>query len=792
VRRLILSFIILLLFSSTAYAFSGGSGTSGDPWQVSNITEVQDIDNNTAYYNDYFVLANNINASETSSWNGGAGFDPIGNLSDPFTGHFNGNGFTISNLYIDRPTEYYTGLFSYTNAANVYDLTLSSVDVTGDSGVGALSGYISSSTTITNVHTSGQVNAENHGGGLVGRVMGNDNVISKCSSDTDVVGYGTSRQYMGGLFAATYSSNNCLTVSNSYATGDVSGYHNIGGLGGSAGLSSTCSISNCYSTGTVSGITYYGGLTGSGTPSGDSSLSYWDTITSGQATSAFGTGKTTAQMQTQSTFTSWDFDNIWRMEGYPTLTPSNNFYVSPGNITLRPTAPPLLHNLELEMYRTGSYSYGITIATDSNYVNTAYEANPTAYPMVNYTVNISLTEDTYYMKIISYDDDTDEIETVERIFTIDDVYDLGETSVGGTIYYTSSGTLTPIKGAKVTVYNDTYSADYITTSSGYYQFLGLADNETYYIIASKDGYETSTLNIITPLYNTTVNKNIILEEENAPNYITPHYVKFIVKSVFGSVHEDVLVTVYVDDSATSSYSGYTGSDGAIGFELSETTYYRITFYKAGIIDTENYYYPINDEYTIYTTKFDDIVEDDENVYEDITISVSKEEIDSTNAYINFTYLDDSESTDALVVYINQSNVTSMGQDTIKSVDMGAVSDTSHSFTVSSYSGESYYVTFKINSSVYGDVTRIYSVNFEPVDQYEFGDGAYLWIFTCVLVLIACATTATSLGMGAILMIGISWAFKGMGFIPQIDAINLIVATILAIGYNFARFKDGDS
>ena len=83
-------------------------------------------------------------------------------------------------------------------------------------------------------------------------------------------------------------------------------------------------MNQCYSTGAVNGtVSYPGGLIGFeyyGTVTG----SFWDMLTSGQTSSAGGTGRTTAQMKTQSTFSSagWDFINIWSiLEGldYPRL-----------------------------------------------------------------------------------------------------------------------------------------------------------------------------------------------------------------------------------------------------------------------------------------------------------------------------------------------------------------------------------------------------------------------------------------------------------------------------------------
>ena len=85
------------------------------------------------------------------------------------------------------------------------------------------------------------------------------------------------------------------TVSNCYSSGDVISYDNVAGglVGGNYGT-----VSNSYSTGSVTGSSQVGGLVGVGTGSN----SFWDTQTSGQATSDGGTGKTTAEMKNITTF----------------------------------------------------------------------------------------------------------------------------------------------------------------------------------------------------------------------------------------------------------------------------------------------------------------------------------------------------------------------------------------------------------------------------------------------------------------------------------------------------------
>lgn len=134
----------------------------------------------------------------------------------------------------------------------------------------------------------------------------------------------------------------------SFARGNVSGGDRVGGL---AGCTIGGAIFRSYSTGTVTqGIApgdWQGGIGGlvgrsSGTlppglggttATGSCENCFWDTETSGYATSPGGTGRTTTQMKTQSTFTNWDFVNVWGIDagindGYPYLrgNASTEFY----------------------------------------------------------------------------------------------------------------------------------------------------------------------------------------------------------------------------------------------------------------------------------------------------------------------------------------------------------------------------------------------------------------------------------------------------------------------------------
>ncbi len=116
-------------------------------------------------------------------------------------------------------------------------------------------------------------------------------------------------------------------VSDSYATGGVSGDDNVGGL---VGLNEGGTVSNSYATGNVSGCDNVGGLIGSNRAIYHIrpvvSNSYWDVESSGIDESEGGIGLTTAQMKNNETFidAGWDFEDTWsidedRNDGYPYL-----------------------------------------------------------------------------------------------------------------------------------------------------------------------------------------------------------------------------------------------------------------------------------------------------------------------------------------------------------------------------------------------------------------------------------------------------------------------------------------
>ena len=206
-----------------------------------------------------------VTTSGDTYWNSSAGWNPIGSASAQYSGNFKGNGNTINNLFINANTTGYRALFgSIAFNSRIETLGVTNANITGQNYVGILSG--SNQGTIIACYTTGKAQGGNRVGGLVAyNVLGN--------------------------------------ISSSYSTAYVSGTLNVGGLVGWQ-LASSSSVTNSYSTGRVSrssgSATTIGGLIGQ-VSAGSVTASYWDTSTSGQTTSAGGsgvTGKTTRQLQT--------------------------------------------------------------------------------------------------------------------------------------------------------------------------------------------------------------------------------------------------------------------------------------------------------------------------------------------------------------------------------------------------------------------------------------------------------------------------------------------------------------
>ena len=125
------------------------------PYEIENLAHVRWLSENNDVWDKHFIQTADIDATETASWNEGAGFSPIGNNSTGFTGSYNGNYKTISNLTINRPNADNIGLFGYTNGATIEKLSLEDVDIKGYIFVGGVVGNSYGYNTISEITVTG-------------------------------------------------------------------------------------------------------------------------------------------------------------------------------------------------------------------------------------------------------------------------------------------------------------------------------------------------------------------------------------------------------------------------------------------------------------------------------------------------------------------------------------------------------------------------------------------------------------------------------------------------------------
>jgi hypothetical protein len=321
-------------------SFSGGSGTSSDPYLISTAADLANINNCLSLY---YRLTVDLDLSSAT-------LSPIGSTSNPFSGTFDGNSKTLSSWTLAGSGNN-VGLFSSVTGT-VENLNVQNFSVSGSNFVGALAGY--NYGTISNcVVTSSTVVGVSNVGGIAGevcQVTGQSGGMIKHSAFSGSVGQ--SNTTGAGGIAGYVTQGSILT---SWANATVTGHEIVGGLVGlmdSTGTG-TSQIENSYSLGAVTGAsggqgiaagligemigsvltnsfaagavthtgTLVGGLIGSYDGNGVITSSYWNYQTTGQNTSAGGTSESTAALQNVNTYSGWDFSSVWNPPsgGYPSL-----------------------------------------------------------------------------------------------------------------------------------------------------------------------------------------------------------------------------------------------------------------------------------------------------------------------------------------------------------------------------------------------------------------------------------------------------------------------------------------
>lgn len=336
--------------------FDYGNGTIDSPYQINSWTQLNLIRRNlTANY----LLMANLSSGDTDYSGIGNSWSPIGDegetypvsYAQAFWGNFYGNGNSISDLVINRPTDTYVGLFGFING-NISNLNLKNVSIIGGSGVGGITGSYENS-TISNCSVTGNIFGVNYVGGLVGVSEGS---IVNSYSIVEVNG----TDNIGGIVGALSTTPKNPKIANSYSISNITGNQYIGGIAGA----SWSNITNCYSGSNVTGNLDTGGIVGKTLGSANISNSFYDNQTSGQNDTGKGVGKTISQMTNISTFTNWSiaYSQTNLNNNYPYLSWQNNLYYPIWSIF-----DSVIANLTISSPSNGTYNWN---QTDINYLIT--------------------------------------------------------------------------------------------------------------------------------------------------------------------------------------------------------------------------------------------------------------------------------------------------------------------------------------------------------------------------------------------------------------------------------------
>jgi hypothetical protein len=224
-------------------------------YAVQNVTEIttkEELNDVRKVLDGKYILLNDIALVEgKSGFDSINGWTPIGDDTNRFTGIFNGNGYKITNIWINRSSDD-IGLFGFIQNAQIRNLGVEIAEgkeIKGANDVGGIAGYINRG-SISNSYTIGNVNGGRYVGGIAGYIYGSSNI-----SNSYMIGnVSGSSDYVGGI--AGYGGGD---ITNSYSAGNINGSQYIGGI---IGQNYYGSITNSYSSGNVSGNEDVGGIAG--------------------------------------------------------------------------------------------------------------------------------------------------------------------------------------------------------------------------------------------------------------------------------------------------------------------------------------------------------------------------------------------------------------------------------------------------------------------------------------------------------------------------------------------------
>jgi hypothetical protein len=156
-----------------------------------------------------------------------------------FKGTFDGNGHTISGLYINQPTLTKQGLFGDCNGATISGVTVDGT-VTAKSVAGGVIGYATASTIDRCANLATITTSSTSAGGIIGQAQAATEAarvtITNCYNLADITASGT----CGGIVG---SATDEVVITNVYSIGKISGKTNVGACAGGA---ATPKMTNAY------------------------------------------------------------------------------------------------------------------------------------------------------------------------------------------------------------------------------------------------------------------------------------------------------------------------------------------------------------------------------------------------------------------------------------------------------------------------------------------------------------------------------------------------------------------
>lgn len=257
----LLSFIIFTFFAAfpaPALAELQGEGTSDAPYLIAtadDLDEFRDIVNGigehsgNANLNAHAKLTADIDLSQLADETQKSNWTPIGpDNSNPYTGTFDGCGYTISNLSINGKLQY-AGLFGYVGSGGtVQNLNVSGTiyNSSSEARTGGIAGYLDGG-AVTNCSFSGKITMEDirYLGGIVGYADNNSTVANCYNSAEVIITRPADTDYAGGIAGGV----NASTVKNCFNEGSVTGISNAGGIAGN--LDNGSAIVDCFNSGKI-------------------------------------------------------------------------------------------------------------------------------------------------------------------------------------------------------------------------------------------------------------------------------------------------------------------------------------------------------------------------------------------------------------------------------------------------------------------------------------------------------------------------------------------------------------